>query len=403
MAYDDTEDQAPPHPADPPQPLADFVGSFTDPTAQGVFRDAAVKVQDYLVRRRIADENTAAADRLFANLGRFRDGMVGMVQGDPAATHLGLSIVPDIVNGIVGSHPYLADEQREPTATELTTGMQQEIARAGVMAYADRDETAARRLLDQPHVASLFDESGHRDLNGYIGAMATARSSDAAALAQQRAVDDAQTREHSTLQYFSTLVDPATQEMQFPPDWAQRVTADPSLPPAYTANMLNLYGRLQRDGDAPATDPFIAASLIGAAANGQASVPAVMQFAGNDLRLNDALTIAAMTRPQGETSASLLNDLVQQGRSALAAPENGPAGSVAFGRYMNWLLPAVRSGAVSLNPAEDNYAGLRLPQFAPSGNDLLEASVHGRVDGRPSLDEIFGGRRGRSELRHTKQ
>lgn len=390
---EDDFEEAPPHPADPPQPLVDLVNAFSDPQAQGVFRDAAVKVQDYLVRRDVADQNSAMADRLVNNIDQFKSGLVSMVQSDPAATQLGLDLVPDIIGGIVASHPHLPEEQLGDIHGQLTGDIQKEIARAGVMSMADQNEAAARRLLDHSAVSAVLDDGDRTALNGYIGAQATARTADDAALARQRAVDLDRTRQFSTLNYFNALTDPATNDLTFPPGWAQKVTADPTLPPAYTAAMLNIYGRLRANGDAPASDPHLAADLIDTAARGGATTPGILQYAGNGMRLTDAVTIAGMAGPQtpeGSADIRALNDLVQQSRATLASPENGPAGQAAYERYMNWLLPAVRGGAVSVNPAEPTYAGLRLAEFAPRAGDMVGRAPSAS---RPSLDDILGPRR----------
>jgi hypothetical protein len=394
-AYDDDLEEAPPHPAEPAQPLVDFVNAFTDPQAQEVFADAAIKVQDYVTQRQIAADNSAAGARLISNLGQFKDGLVGMVQSDPAAVVLGLDLVPDVVEGIVQTHPWLPEDQRQSTQEQLTTDMQREIARAGVMSWADRDAEAARGMLAMPRLEGLFTDQDRTALNGYIGAMDTARTADAAALAKQREQDAARTQDFATVNYFNALLDPRTQELSFPTGWAQKVTSDPSVSPGYTAAMLGIYDRLQTGGDAAASDPFLAADLIDAAAKGNGSMPAVLGNAGNGLRLTDAITIAGMAGPQSENGKAVvgaLNEVVQHARSVLADPFDGPAGQKAFSNFVNWLLPAVRAGAVSLNPEEPGYAGLRLPQFAPSTSDLVLPTP---IEGRPSLDDIFGAKRGR--------
>lgn len=386
------EDEAVPHPADPAQPLVDFVGGFNDPQAQEVFRDAAVRVQDYMVRRNIADENAAAANRMADNLGRFKDGLVEMVSTDPAAVNLGLDLVPDVIHGLVGTHPYMPDDQREGAATGMVSDIQREIGRAAVMSLADRDEAAARRLLGGDRVSGLFDDRDQLALSGYIGAQATARSIDADAVAQQRAVDQAKTADFQAIGYVSSLLDD-NGSLQFPPGWAQQVTADPTVSPGATAAMLNMYTRLQQDGDAETSDPFVMADMISAAANGTGSVPAALGQAGRGLRAVDAVGMAQMAMSPDTTTAGVLNDLAQEGRTSLASTENGLAGQQAFSRFMNWLVPAVRNGLVSLDPGDKNYAGLHLPQFAPSANDLVQATVQAPVEGRKPLDAIFGANR----------
>lgn len=407
--YDDTE-EAPPHPADPPQQLVDFVGAFTDPQASEVFRDAAVHVQNYVVQRGIAADNQAAADRLVSNLGVFKDGLASMAASDPAATFLGLDLVPGVVDGIVNTHPFLPDDQRQSAYETLTSDMQRDIARSGVLALADKNDTAARALLDHPKVTGLFDDRDRASLNGYIGAMATARDADSTALAQQRVVDAERTRAVSAINYFGALLDPNTFDVTFPPGWAQKVMSDPTLPPGDTASMLAIYDRLQKTGDVPLSDPLLMADFITAAANGRPiPVSGVLSQVGSNLRMDDALTLAGMGMPQtpaqqGEIKA--LATTLQTFRNQVMTPENGPAGVAAFERFVNFVVPEFRAGG-SFNPKAENYilpsgddntaAWTFWNEFSPRGDDLVlnqnPAGIFRTMDptqDRMPLDQIFG-------------
>jgi hypothetical protein len=416
----DTDEGEIVHPADPPQQLVDFVGAFQDPQAQEAFGDAAVRVQDYMMRRDIAADNAAAADRLVSNLGQFKDGLARMVYADPAAVDLGLDLVPDIVHGIAHTHPYLPDDQRDSAYDNITTDIQREIARTGVMSLADRNADAARALLGSDRVAALIDGQDRLGLEGYIGAMDSARTTDAAAVAQQRAVDQQRDTGFAMANYLGALVDPNTQEMQFPDGWAQRITADPTVPPAATAALLGVYSRLQTGGDVKHSDPFLMANVIQRlASDNPPSTWEILNEAGNGLRVADAVSMArhsvgsmtpAMRREFGEVSTT-----IDAARRFIASPENGPAGHVAFGRFMDWLT-ANYSGMGSLNPKSDNYilptegthgnmVGSFWNNFMPNNEDIVLGS---RLNGNPRsinqlrsdtgdrmpLDQILGPRRG---------
>lgn len=400
---DDYQDDTEPHPADPPQPLVDLVSGLNDPQAQGVMRDAAVQVQDYLMQRRIADANAAASDRLVNNLGSFKDGLVSLASSDPGATRLGVNVAPDLIDGFVQLNPFLPEDQKPAIRDSLVRDVQQEVVRAGVMSAADKDEAYARRLLDTHD--GVLEDADRAGLNGYINAMSTARSMDTEANARQTAEDSAKLANHSAANYLSALVDPQTGEAQFPNGWAQKVTSDPSLPPAQTAAMLNVYGRV-KDGDGQ-TDWNTFADMTNRIANGEA-VPLNEVFSqiGTGLTLADASTIARGSvdsmAPPAQREFRQLDATIQAARQVIAPPEYGVAGERAFDRFMGWLVPQYRNaGPGSLNPASDGYI---LPQeggaafwnsFAPRLDDfVVSSSPRPQAESRPLLSDIFRKSRG---------
>lgn len=400
------------HPADPPEALVDFVSSFRDEQAQGVMRDAAVRIQDYVTRREIADDNRAMSNRMISNLGQFKDGLANMAYSDPSAVGLGLSLAPDVVRGIIDSNPFLPDDQRDGIATSLISDVKREVARAGVMSLAEKDATAARALLGK--VGEVFDERGTGGLLGFIDAMDGARTMDSAAVAAQRAKDAAQTANFSMVQHLSGLVDPKTGEVAFPGGWAQRVIADPSVPPTQTAGMLGLYDRLQKGGDVQ-SDPHVLAGIIDGIAQGRVrDAASVLQYVGESLSVGDAVGLAySALNPTSTREMQALSTTIGAARRALAAPENGPAGVVAFGRFVEWLVPAYKAaGAGSLRPDAENSV-LPYPDggyvektfwdaFRPNGDDIVMGArrmprsldeLRQETGDRISLEDIFGGRR----------
>lgn len=393
---DDEEGQV--HPADPAQPLVDLVDSVDDPQARGLVRDAAVRVQDYMVQKQIADDNDAAAHRLVSNLGSFKDGLVGMAGADPGAVALGVSVAPDLIDGFVGLNPFLPEDQKPALRDSLVRDVQQAVVHAGVMSAADKDETQARRLLAAHD--GLLEDSDRVGLHGYINAMSTARGMDAEASSRQQAEDNARLTNHSTVKYLSALVDPDTGQAQFPEGWAQRVTSDSSLPPATTAAMLNVYSRV-RDGDGT-TDWHTFADMTNRIANGQ-SIPLNEVFSqiGNGLQLADAATLARGSvdsmAPAAQREFRQLDATIQAARQVLAPPEYGVAGDRAFEKFMAWMVPQYRNaGPGSLNPAAESYI---LPReggatfwnsFAPKLDDyVVSSSPRPQPEDRPSLADIF--------------
>ena len=403
MSDDYVEDEAPPSPVEPPQQLVDFVGAFTNDQARNVFGDASVRLHDYLTQRQIADDNRAAADRLVSNIGQFKNGLASMVYNDPAATTLGLDLVPDIMDGLASVNPFLPDDQRDMVYSGLTTDIQQEIARTGVMSLAEKDAAAARALLANERVSELLPDRDRLALEGHIAAMDMARTVDADASARQRAEDTARLTNNSMVKYLSALSDPATDSLQFPGGWAQRVMLDPSLPPVQTAAMLDVYNRV-KEGDGE-TDWYTFADMTNRIANGQSvALPEVFNQIGRGLKVADASTLARgavdSIAPPVQREFRQLDATIQAARGVLAPPEYGIAGQRAFERFMGWLVPQYRAaGPGSLHPASQTYllpvgdgAASFWNNFAPRLEDLLidQNRARPQTNERPPLDTLFG-------------
>lgn len=391
-------DEEPRNPADPPAPLVDFVSQFEDPQAREMFGDAAIRVQNYMMQREIAAQTEAASNRLVSNLGQFKDGLAGMVYQDPAALDLGLDIAPDIIDGIVSANPFIPDDQRESMRSGIVSDVQREIAMSGVRSLAEKDAVSARGMLYNERVSALLDDRQRTALEGHISAMDMARGIDATATAQQRAVDDQRTTDFSATQYLGALVDPNTREVQFPTDWAQRVMLDPTLGPADTASMLGVYQRLQTSGDAAQSDPFLLASIVERVASGEGiGVRDILSEAGRGLRVADAVGLARNTvanmQPSVQKEFRDLAASIDTARSFLASPENGPAGHMAFGRFMNWFMGSYPAGRLDPNSDQPFELGAALTRFLPTSDDMMR-TVRPVPENRVPLDQIFGPRKG---------
>ncbi len=402
MAYED-EEYAPPPPSATPSPaLQQFRGAFTDPSAQKWATEATIRLNDYFQKRRLAAANTQAGQNFVDDIGQFKDGLVGMVRSDPVAVHTALDLVHPTMAALIGTMPNAPADAADHHAA-LSGEMQREIAAAAVTSAAERSEPLARHLLGNERIQGVLGDDAHQTLTRYTDLQAGARQADNEA--QQQAADTA--REHvghqSALNYLNVLTDPGTGDLQFPDGWNQGVMADPRLPPAGKAAVSSIYTNLRQNGDAQQSDPFLVSSLVGAlAGNDPPKVPDVIQHAGTNLRLADAMHLGGLAAggPHQRQGVAALDDAIKLGESQLAVPENGAAGEAAFGRYVNWLLPAVRNGAV-LDPASKDYAlsGGRMQSFAPQPGDYVAPVLP--IGDRPTLHQIFSrGGRPQSETRN---
>lgn len=370
-------------------PLEQFTGLFKSPIGQAMAHEAQVRIHDYVTRRQIAEDNTAAGEAFSNNLAEMRGNFIGMVQDDPHATPLALDLAHLGVMSMVGSVPGV-----DPAHIDnISGGVQRDIARAAVMSTAEKHEVAAQDLLDHPRIGGLLgDEKEH--LTGYIEGQRVARHIDDQAqqqMAERAAVDNAH---QSAWRYMAAMVDPDTGEINHPPDWAKRVMSDPSMPPPLKAALFDTYGRLTHNGDAPYSDPDSVHDLVRAASMGGLAPAGALTEAGDSLKAADAVYLSRLAAdPSQRGRAGQITNALDMGRQQLAALENGPAGQKAFGDFTNWVLTAARSGA-DLDPSSKTYAlgGNRLQQFAPRASYNVAAVVQVPTQERRPLADIFGGK-----------
>ena len=165
--------------------------------------------------------------------------------------------------------------------------------------------------------------------------------------------------------------------------------------PVYRA-LLGVYSRLQTGGDAAQSDPFLVSDIIHRIANGEApSVPEVLSQAGTTLRLHDAVALArgsvASLPPAVRKEFGDLANTIDCARSYLASPENGPAGQMAFGRFMNWFMTSYPAGRLDPNGERPYDIASALTRFEPNSDDLVRASQRVQAAGeRRPLDQILG-------------
>ena len=378
------DDQTPaPQPQGMPSPgLQAFRASITDPRAQPWADEVVAKLNNHFQQRRIADEMTQEGQAFTNNMSAFKNGLVGMVQKDPTAVHVAMDLVPSTIATMITTMPGGPPTDAKDHYKAITGHMQSEIAAAAVTRLAEQHEGIARATLADPRIDGVLDDGAKQGLGNYISLQAHARNVDAAA-AQRNAVQQAQdVNDRSTMNYVQALIDPGTGKPQFPPAWTQAVMADPKVSPASKIGVMGLYNKLQESGDAPISDPHLATDLVGRMASGEIRSADVLHHAGDGLRVPDALAIAGMPRAQ----AAQLSDTLQDAQTRLSSPDNGYAGYAAFSKFVNWMLPAARNGAV-LDPNNKDYilANNKIASFMPTAADLPPPAA----GPRPPLAQIF--------------
>ncbi len=384
MAYDDESvDDAPPPQAAPAPAVQGFQEAFTHPVAQEWAQDVGTQLNDYFQRRDIADGATRAGQNFVNNLDSFKSGLASGVQADPNFVHTALDIVPPTVRALVDTLPDIENPNDHHAA--VTNHIQSEIAAAAVTSAAEHSEPLARGLLEHPRISGLLGENAG-PLDTYISIQAAARDADHQAQVEQLQKDAARNVERSMGNYASALLDPAG-GVRFPDGWNQGVMADQRVPPAAKVALTSIYGQLRQNGDLSQSDPFAVSAITRGVASGlDQNVPQILGQAGSSLKLADALMLAGMPK----SGAVQLHNALEQGRAALATPENGQAGEEAFAKFTNWLLPAARAGAV-LDPSSPDYVlpATRLNGFAPTTANMVDVAYRRPLETRTKLAEIF--------------
>lgn len=359
---------------------------------QGALPDHVIgRVQDYLMKRKLATENEQAGENFVRDITQFKDGLVSMVKKDPFAVHMANSIVPDVLKQVIGTMPGMPDDA-ETHHGIITKDFQREISAAAVTSMAEKDEGKARGLLE-----GLRDTLGeHADAMGnYIDMQAGARAQDRAAAEVRQAQLQDYATSRSALNYLNALYNPTFRQIQSPEGWNQAVLADPTLPPHAKVGVQALYNHLQENGDVPVSDPHLVSDIIhSVASDGPNPHPAdIVTHAGDGLRFVDALHLAnGALEPQSQAQFKRLDTLLTAASDTLNTPDNGVAGLNAFGRFTNWLMDFWQGGGDLHNedlleqPKTDKGLYKTLDHFQPSLQDYI--TTRDRTE-QKSLDEIF--------------
>lgn len=392
----DTYDEAPPAP-----PIEEWRNEAPEAFQEVADQSAAI-LQNYQEHRRIADESRMAGEAFVGSLHQITGNFSHMVAEDPASIDTARALARNAVGTLVGAVPGVEPEQMVEHARAIYTDVERELARVAVNRLAERDEIAAMAMLER--VGLLLPEEERAQLDGYIGVMARARNIDDAAMGAMQARTAARAEDSAAFRYLSELADNSG-DINFRPGWAQRVIADPTLPPDATAALIDTQMRLMAYGDEPHSDPDLLMQLLDGVSRGEAGVPDVLQYGADGLRLADALTISTYATgghmpPERRAQLDSLRATLTDAQRTLAAPEYGSAGTAAFTRFIEWLLPQFRQSPDALNPGGDAYLFKQAPalavysRFMPTFGDVITGQLSYTAPAeRPPLDEIFGRRK----------
>ena len=379
--------------------LKQFVGLFPPGTdGREWATGAASRLQQHLTLRAVAKQNEATGQAFVNNLHEFKSNLVDMVKGDPSTAGLALDLIPHTINAMAAQHQNLDPDLRDAAAKDLTDHMSSEVAHATVQSLAEKDASAASQALASPRLNSLLSDGDKTALTSYIGAQAALRNQDAAAAQQQAAHDASLVGYQRGTAYLGTLMDPDTGKLQLPNGFGQKVMADTAIPDATSAALHLAYTQLQQAGDPQKSNPSMVADFFNRAANGtMPSQPELLSHVGTNLSLADAAMLNHFLGPQtpgGQNDVKAINDTIQSQRSNLVTAENGPAGANAFGRFIDWLTPALRSGVGNgvpvralLDPEHKDTMVGDMSQFQPTAQDAMPPPPPGPQAG---LDQIFG-------------
>lgn len=384
-----------------PSPLLDrFRDLWETPEVREVADQAATKVEAFSAVRNAAEGAQLEADRFIQHLANTRAQLIDIAEGDPVMVPLALdlaaTLIPPMVRGDGPEH-----------AGPITSHVQSAVARAGIHAFALKDEGAARAALDR--YGSYLNDDDRAGLTQFIDTMGLARATDQVASQAQALRDQQIASDSSAHDHLSRLTDPGTGDVRFPANWLESVVADRNITPATKAVLWRAHDTLMRDGDLLASNPMTVVGLLDAARVPGALTPTdVWKRAGVDLSLADAQMIAGAAFPKTPAQRREVEGFsatLSAARRILVSPEYGAAGPEAFGRFVNWLLPEYRrAGPGSLDPRSENWilgdpksGASAIDSFIPRPGDMIAGPARpmstGNTVDRPSLAEIFGRRK----------
>ena len=192
---------------------------------------------------------------------------------------------------------------------------------------------------------------------------------------------------------------------------------NPNLRPEDRGELMHLFGRLQTTGDGPSHPQVLTEALqdiaqgrLGGGSAPTTSVDLLGRVGINEpndrLSLKDAVWLNGLLNTEntdGRVQVQNLADTVAKAQAQIMGRDNeyGAAGFNAFGRFMNWFVPAYqKAGPGGLDPQHESFLfnGTNVNSFRPTGDDLVlgsraySGSFHTPEtgDARMSLGDLFG-------------
>lgn len=349
-----------------------------DPHAEAWTGIAADRAQQYITARSNVLDAQNAENQFVTNLHAAKQGLTQMVQQDPGSMDLALDLAGHTVRGLTDMHGNLPEDQRSQAADDLLDHFQQEIVHGGIQSVAETSKSAANQMLDK--YGHYLPDDQVSSLRQYADTQDFFRGQDGAANNLQTQRDQALKGYQNATGYLNSMVDPQTGEFRVPPGgtFLQNLVADPAVAPETKLALRAGFGMLNQNGDPSASNPHIIADMVQRAASNDLPQGEVISHLGTGLTMMDASFLNHLVGPQDpqqRLATRQLSDVISSARDTLAHPANGPAGNEAFGRFTNWLLPALQAGGNLTDLTSGNY----MQQFAPRVQDY-RASLPPRVN-----------------------
>ena len=377
--------------------LAGFVDMFHTDNSRMWAANAVQRIQQHLTMRAVAQQNNKIGEDFVNNIAAFKGNLTKMVSDDPSSAGLALDLIKPTMQALAAEHPNLSDEDKASTAQSLTDHITNAVSYATVQSLAEKDEGHARSALQSPRLSSALTDDQKSGLSDYIDNQATWRSQDAVASQQQALYAQAQNGYNRATAYLGKLTDPQTNSLQLPDNFGQNVMSDTAITNPTSAALHDAFSRLQQTGDPDKSNPTVVADFFKSVSDGNPPSQAeLLSHVGSNLNLADAQYLNGMLAPRNEAQrqdSDAIHNTIDAMRNTLLTPDNGPSGQAAFGRFTDWLMPALRTGAASgtavqdmLDPEHADTIVDKLGQFQPTAQDAVPQTP----DVRPSLGAIFG-------------
>jgi hypothetical protein len=367
--------------------LQSFFDKFATDGGKGFAAEVAGRIQAHIDAQQVAQVSQQAHQEFIGKISSLKNNLSGMARKDPGSADLALDL-----SDITMRHLTDALGHTDENHNALLSDIQNSIAHSAIQGLADMHEGAARSALNSGRLADLISDDQRANLDRYIGVMADQRATDQQARQAEIVRQHINMSGKAATEWLSGMTDPTTGQAWFPDSWGQRMVQDERMSPHDRAGLQNAYRNLIANGNPAQSDPDVVHDLLNRAAlphNDPAnpSIGEVISHAGRGLTLADAQMIAGRAGPQDpltDQATSRISDVLDDARQQIDNPS-------AFGRFVNWLLPAVRSGA-SLDPSAKEFALTpeRMQTFQPTGDDVI-SKVRESIDpaNRPALGDIF--------------
>jgi hypothetical protein len=337
--------------------------------------DVLTDIQQHANATAIVDANAAAGQQFVNNLATVKSNLVGMVQDDPTSHQLALGLAPKLVGSVLASTGMDPDAGTDAHG-QITSHVQTEIAHAAITRMADLHGDLAHGLIGT--LSPYLNEGDDKVLGSYVDTMQAARTADTAAAVRQATVDQQRASGVAAFHFGSSLLDPRTEGVVYPQDYLQSLVRNNTINPDDKQALFTAFGKLSSAGDVAASNPNTVRQALSAIADPNVPVEHgdIMDHVGSNLRYVDAVMLHGMNlqrTPDGIAAVGQLKGLLDRAHDTIA-PSDTPAGTAAYSRFVNWLLPSYRrTGAAGLNPTSDNYLfnGMSLDNFRPTHEDAV--------------------------------